>query len=216
MEDYFNCGWYFKTGEFSAPYHGLVLLDNTTGRVSAYRHHIRDAIPFREGIRVTLEHGHANEEVVDISTAAFWYQIEPHGTFEVENNPGLRKTIKRPVPNDVIEGEDLINENDPTLSVQDMSIYGSDWSDNQQLLWKSESSNSIKLEITDLSELAYDIDFFITKGPDYSDFTLSAGSEIVNVTGYAERITPGPSIGISNIPVSGGKIEFKIKAQKIK
>ena len=97
LEDYFNSGWYFKNGVFSAPYHGLVMLDRETGRVSAYRHHIRDAIPFNDSIRVTLEHGHANEEATDISTVALWYQKEPHGPQQSISIPGQRKALKRPV-----------------------------------------------------------------------------------------------------------------------
>ncbi|HOX29138.1 MAG TPA: DUF2961 domain-containing protein, partial [bacterium] len=47
-EDYFNSGWYFNKGEFSAPYHGLTIKDHITPRVSAYRFHIPDPIPFKK------------------------------------------------------------------------------------------------------------------------------------------------------------------------
>jgi hypothetical protein len=44
-----------------------------------YRWHIEDPIHFRESIRVTIEHGHANDLSNDYSSTAYWYQREPHG-----------------------------------------------------------------------------------------------------------------------------------------
>ena len=60
-EDYFNSGWYFNRGTFSAPYHGLILIDEDLSRVCAYRWHILDPIPFKRSLRFTIEHGHNNE-----------------------------------------------------------------------------------------------------------------------------------------------------------
>ncbi|HSG81317.1 MAG TPA: glycoside hydrolase family 172 protein, partial [Gemmatimonadota bacterium] len=77
-EDYFNGGWYFDQGEFAAPYHGVVVKDEEMARIAAYRWHLADPIMFRDSIRVELEHGHANEEVADYATMAYWYQTEPH------------------------------------------------------------------------------------------------------------------------------------------
>ena len=48
------------------------------GKQSVYRFHIEDPIHFREAIRVTIEHGHANENSHDYSSTAYWYQTEPH------------------------------------------------------------------------------------------------------------------------------------------
>src|SRR5207247_5758868 len=56
-EDYFSSGWYFDRGTYSAPYHGVVIKDEANSRISAYRWHIEDAMPFKKSIRVTIEHG---------------------------------------------------------------------------------------------------------------------------------------------------------------
>lgn len=106
-EDYFNSGWYFNQGEYAAPYHGLILKDEPTGRIAAYRHHIYDPIPFKDSIRFTIEHGHANEQIVDFSSVAYWYQKEPHQKFE-EMKPGsLRIPLRTIVPNGLTEAENL-------------------------------------------------------------------------------------------------------------
>ncbi len=36
-EDYFSSGWYFDTGVYSAPYHGVTIKDTEKGRINAYR-----------------------------------------------------------------------------------------------------------------------------------------------------------------------------------
>ena len=82
-EDYFNTAFSPVT-PFSAPYHGLPVYSGTeecpwSGKNSMYRWHIEDPIHFRESIRVTIEHGHANDLSNDYSSTAYWYQREPHG-----------------------------------------------------------------------------------------------------------------------------------------
>ncbi|RLE89455.1 MAG: hypothetical protein DRJ46_04755, partial [Thermoprotei archaeon] len=37
--------------------------------------------PFRKSIKVTIEHGHANDRGDDWSSVAYWYQREPHIEF---------------------------------------------------------------------------------------------------------------------------------------
>jgi hypothetical protein len=77
-EDYFGGGYYFSHGCFHSPFQGLTLFDGVNARVSAYRLHVLDAIPFEKGIRVTIEHGHDNMLQEDYSSLAYWYQEEPH------------------------------------------------------------------------------------------------------------------------------------------
>jgi len=77
-EDYFNSGWYFATGTFAGPYHGLLIKDDTLGRIAAYRWHIPDPVPFERSLRLTIEHGAENTVVADYATMAYWYQTEPH------------------------------------------------------------------------------------------------------------------------------------------
>ena len=51
------------------------------GRVSAYRFHIDDPIPFQRSITFDLDHGLHNEMEGDICSVAYWYQQEPHAPF---------------------------------------------------------------------------------------------------------------------------------------
>ena len=69
--------------EYAGPYTGFHLIGNKdfSGKVSMYRFHVTDPIRFRKSIRVTIEHGHANNMANDYSSTAFWYQTEPHVQF---------------------------------------------------------------------------------------------------------------------------------------
>jgi hypothetical protein len=81
-EDYFNTA-YCPAIKYDSLYHGLTLPGgpNWSGKSSYYRFHIEDPIHFRKSIRVTIEHGHNNHRSDDVSSTAYWYQIEPHKPF---------------------------------------------------------------------------------------------------------------------------------------
>jgi hypothetical protein len=69
--------------EYAGPYTGFHLVSNKdfAGKQSMYRFHVTDPVRFDESIRVTIEHGHANDLGNDYSSTAFWYQAEPHAPF---------------------------------------------------------------------------------------------------------------------------------------
>lgn len=81
-EDYFNTA-YCPAIQYDSPYHGLTLPGgpNWSGKSSYYRFHIEDPIHFRQSIKVTIEHGHNNHRADDLSSTAYWYQLEPHKPF---------------------------------------------------------------------------------------------------------------------------------------
>ena len=97
-EDYFNGGWYFNKGEFAAPYHGLILKDDTLDRIAAYRFHVPDAISFTSSLQFTIEHGDQNAEIADYSSTAYWYQLEPHAPFPAMLPAGARIPLRVVVP----------------------------------------------------------------------------------------------------------------------
>lgn len=69
--------------EYAGPYTGFHLVGNRdfSGKTSMYRFFVTDPIRFQKSIRVTLEHGHADNYANDYSSTAFWYQAEPHAAF---------------------------------------------------------------------------------------------------------------------------------------
>jgi hypothetical protein len=98
-EDYFNTA-FGPSEEFCAPYQGITVNSGDAewpwrGKNSTYRYHIEDPIYFEKSIRVTIEHGHANNLTNDYASTAYWYQMEPHKPF-----PELLQVAERlPRPN---------------------------------------------------------------------------------------------------------------------
>ena len=98
-EDYFCAAWGFPSGEYDAPYHGISLGSDSQehfGKWSLYRFHIEDPVHFEKSIRVTIEHGHANDQGNDYSSVAYWYQIEPHAA--LPDLPEVDKRVSRRWP----------------------------------------------------------------------------------------------------------------------
>lgn len=85
-EDYFCAAWGFPSGAYAGPYHGVSLAGSTynwSGKWSLYRFHLEDPVIFHKSLRVSIEHGHANDRSDDYSSVAYWYQTEPHKVFTV-------------------------------------------------------------------------------------------------------------------------------------
>jgi hypothetical protein len=43
-----------------------------------FRWHIEDPVRFEQSLRVSIEHGHANDQGNDYSSVAYWYQLGDH------------------------------------------------------------------------------------------------------------------------------------------
>lgn len=75
LEDYFNGGWYFREGEFNAPYHGVPLKDPLRSMISMYRFHDQDAICFKKNIQMNFLTPRPPSRTVEFkfSSTAYWY-----------------------------------------------------------------------------------------------------------------------------------------------
>lgn len=98
-EDYFNGSYDFENQithqyeEFSSPYTGLPQVIKPDGlyqsqqRFGLYRWHIVDPVRFEKDLRITIQdlgwrEGRTYLPLMDdISSVAYWYQIEPHAPF---------------------------------------------------------------------------------------------------------------------------------------
>jgi hypothetical protein len=83
-EEVFNAGC-CPDFEFCGPYTGFYLIENRGGNFSGknqmYKFYLNDPVRFKKSIRVTIEHGHADNFENDYTSTAFWYQKDPHKAF---------------------------------------------------------------------------------------------------------------------------------------
>lgn len=209
-EDYFTSGWYFKDGEFSAPYHGLILKDQDNGRIAAYRLHVPDPIPFKKSIKFTMEHGHANESMADYSSTVYWYQKEPHQEFSPLKKASMRIPLRTIVPPGGIEAEDADITSLIPIVVQDMTDFGPEWSKGKQLHVKLEEEQKLELSLVGLEEEKYNIDLYFTKGPSYGKMKVFQENRLLGeFDGRNDAIFPGGMIHLKNLEVDEGIISLK-------
>jgi hypothetical protein len=220
-EDYFSSGWYFDRGLYSAPYHGVVIKDDPPGRVSAYRWHIEDAMPFNKSIRVTIEHGHNNDHIADYSSIAFYYQNEPHvpappmPADAAALLPAATPPVKH-LPN-AIEGEALAAASKASagnIHTQSMYAFGGEWSGDGQLFWtdgQPEATLTIPLTIPAAAE--YRITGYFTKAPDYAVIEcLMSGQRLRQpIDLYSPRVEPTGPIALGTMRLEPGTTPLVLK-----
>ena len=211
-EDYFNSGWYFNQGEFAAPYHGLIIKDDSLGRIAAYRFHVLDVIPFTKSIRALIEHGDRNTEVADYSSTAYWYQKEPHRPFETMMAAPLRIPLRVQVPNGALEAETLTpRETTLPFAVEDMSAFGPDWSGLKQLRVTGKKEGDTFTVSLPAAEDRYDVDLYFTKGPAYGDVNvLLGGRGLGGFKAYDKTVVPGGKMTLPDIPAGGKEIRLQL------
>jgi hypothetical protein len=210
-EDYFSSGWYFSKGEYAGPYNGLILKDDTLGRIAAYRFHVPDPIPFKKSIKFTIEHGHGNQDIADYSSTVYWYQLEPHIKFPAMLKAGQRIPLRIVTPNNILEAES-VKFNPATIrsKTEDMSEQGPEWSGSKQLLIDSKNKDVFTFTFPNLEEPDYKVKVYYTKGPDYGNVKIFAGDQLAGeIKGYNPMIFPGGSVTLPDIKNPGNKFELK-------
>ncbi|HWM66146.1 MAG TPA: glycoside hydrolase family 172 protein [Steroidobacteraceae bacterium] len=187
-EDYFSSGWYFDRGLYSAAYHGVVLKEEHPARISAYRWHIEDAIPFTQSIRFTIEHGAQNTQTADYSSVAYYYLAGPSPAPFPLPPELLPSSLVLPTPMTIagaIEAENLKDSAKATGG--EVSTFYADavddrdiWSNGQVLVWS----------------------------PDHPDteLTLQLPSSVGGQFEVIARVVSGPNLGIIQFMVDGKRV----------
>ncbi len=225
-EDYFISGWYFNQGTFSAPYHGLTIKDEGRSRISAYRLHVVDAIPFEKAIRVQIEHGHANTVNADYSSVAYWYQMEPHAEGYVMPSAINRlagvadaggKSRPAKIPG-AVEGESLIagaKANFGNVGEQGMSSFGLNWSGNSQLFFTPDKPGAkLSLSVPVEKPGRYLVSGYFTKARDYGIAALTVDGRTLGAPfdGFNDGVVRSGlvSFGVAELKAGAVPFEFEI------
>jgi hypothetical protein len=187
-EDYFSSGWYFDTGPYSAPYHGAPIKDTVSGRISAYRWHVEDPIPFEQRLDFTIEHGGTNDAPgTDYSSVAYWYQTHPHAPFpplptDLTPVPPFVPRPPRHMPG-MLDAEALLGRARVTagrLQTQDMHDFESDsvfWSGRTQLWWvESRPGERLTLPLRAPAAGTYELVGYFTRARDYGNVRVSVNT----------------------------------------
>lgn len=218
-EDYFSSGWYFDTGVYSAPYHGVTIKDDAKTRINAYRWHIEDPIAFQRSLRFTIEHGGMNDAPnVDYTSVAYWYQTLPPLRFPPL--PADLMPVEEPsVPRiaGIIEAESLVPTAHATagpLDPQDMTGYSGDWSDLLQLWWRpGKPGERLTLTLHAPEARDYEIVGYFTRAEDYGDVQIRVNGVALGplISGYNDGVVPTGPISLGRAPMKAGANEIVVE-----
>lgn len=216
-EDYFTAGWYFNEGTFAGPFHGLILKDEENARIAAYRFHLGDAIGFRRSIRFTIEHGHANSEIGDYSSTAYWYQMEPHAPFPEMLPANARLPLRVLIPEGAVEGEDLtitLPRQAGVASIQDMRGYGADWSGGRQVSVDMERRDLVRWDLPVETLDRYRVVLYLTRGPEYGTvrFLVNGTQMGEYFTGNDREVSPSGRIELGEIKLVPGESTLEVRS----
>ncbi|HLJ54518.1 MAG TPA: glycoside hydrolase family 172 protein [Chthonomonadaceae bacterium] len=220
-EDYFSSGWYFDRGLYSAPYHGVTILDTTKGRVSAYRWHIEDAMNFKKSLRVTIEHGNQNDTEADYSSVAYYYMKGSHNANStIPSDPVDLLPYVPPPPLKIpgaIEAESLRATARATVGVidtQGMEGFAGQWSGETQLWWHpTVAPAELTLQLPAPADGTYELIGYFTRAKDYGKIHLFAGdqelSPVVNL--YDPEVVPTGPVSFGRVTLKAGDNPLTIK-----
>lgn len=201
-EDYFNDAWSLRVAE--GPYAGVPVAEGTGvgSRMTAYRWHLADPVPFTQSLRFVLEHAgwtyntsgtvrSAFEERADLfSSVAFWYQAgvaadlpePPYGAARLPHGNARQ-----------IEVEDLIGDvrAERGKAEVERDVF---WS-RDVLHFRSEGKGSrihIPLDVAEEGE--YELLAQLAHSPGYGDYTVVLDGRSLGEHGELEH-EPGANAG---------------------
>ena len=201
-EDYFNDAWSLRVAE--GPYAGVPVAEGTGvgSRMSAYRWHLLDPIPFTSSLRFDIEHvgwtynpdgsvRSASEERPDLfSSVAFWYQQgiatdqpePPYGAGRLPHGRATQIEVEQSFADVKTEGG--------KVSVQKEVFWGKDL-----LFFEGQGPGSkihVPFDVADAGR--YELVAQVAHSPDYGNYSVLLDGKALTGEGELEH-EPGATVG---------------------
>jgi hypothetical protein len=216
-EDYF-CGAWCYGEPFSTLYFGCPLRGphEVNGLWNVYRYHIVDPIPFEESIRVTIEHGHANDRSDNWSSVAYWYQREPHAPFPPlpRAEERMHEEVVPYVEEGAIELEDTAGDwVGGAHRPQAMAYNTAEWSDMEQLWFLADEPTTYATvwEIPAEGAGENEVELWYTVANDYGDCELWLnGEEVTAWEGFNPVVDRRKTTFTAELEPGTNEVELRI------
>ncbi|MHC4641702.1 MAG: DUF2961 domain-containing protein [Planctomycetota bacterium] len=172
-EDYFGYAWCNPT-LFQNCYHNQTISMNNKGHISVNRWHITDNIPFQKSFEAAIEKYYPNGKPTLYAATSYWYQAagqtDPYKPVPVTERKGYWGPIKVFRIKGALEGEKLkiLSKTGGNTNIQDMSGFGSTWSNEAHLWWvEGKPGDTLELAIPVEKAGTYRLKTQLTKAIDY-------------------------------------------------
>jgi hypothetical protein len=205
-EDYFSDAWGMR--ESQGLFYGCPLQEEdfqAGSKATVYRFHIPDPVAFKKSIRVTIEHGHANDRADFDSSTAYWYQAEPHKAFPALPAAAARLPFALEPPDNFVlpawrkaagTESDVYEDADGTVKLKSakllstLTTYYGPTGDRYPVLATDGAGPGTQVELVFGVEIAeaYDLDLYLLKGPAMGEF------EVTGCVSGAVRLKTAPAV----------------------
>jgi hypothetical protein len=172
-EDYFGYAWCNPT-LFENCYHNQTISMNNRGHISVNRWHITDNVPFQKSFEAAIEKYYPNSKPTLYAATSYWYQAagqsDPYEPVPVEQRKGYWGPIKIFKMKGALEGENLkvLSKTGGTVSRQDLSGFGVDWSSEAHMWWiDAKPGDTLEIAVPVEKGGTYRIKTQLTKAIDY-------------------------------------------------
>jgi hypothetical protein len=190
-----------------------VIKDEAKSRVSAYRWHIEDAMPYTKSIKVTIEHGTNNNAEADYSSVAYYYESGPaKASSSIPQDPKDLLPIELPQVARIkgaIEGESLIGHAKATggeMSVQQMDPFPGEYSGGAQLFWRPErAGETLTVDFPAKTAGEYKLVGHFTRAVDYGKIDVRInGGEPISIDLYHDGVIPSGAVDLGKATLVAG------------
>ena len=184
-EDYFCDAWGFR--QFSDLYHGVPAIESRGigARLTAYRFHIMDPIPFRKSFKFEIEHWPwispwPNTSRDYFSSLGFWYQKDLHAAWPrlteiVSNGPWDPAKGRWHVPGS-LEAEDLgllgFNTRLGDTARPEVRLEMPNLSGDRMIRFDSGGEGYLDLTVPAEKDGTYDLTVYFVRAPEYGKVRL--------------------------------------------
>ena len=218
-EDYFCDAWGMR--ESQSLFYGCPLQEpgyDPGDKATVYRFHISDPIPFQKSIRVSIEHGHANNRSDYLSSVAYWYQTEPHKRFADMPKIDERLPFAMEIDRNAMTFSkfDIVDKPETVLATID-SLFFYDPSGHKLSalgLSFSKQGEKVELEIPIEATEKYQVKLLVAKGSNQGKFKIGfEGSPLASFDGFGEAANRPDEVDLGRHILSQGKQKFVIQCE---
>lgn len=236
-EDFFCGAWGF--GEtFYTDYFGMpqrTRMDQGADNYwNVYRLYLENPIPFKNSIKVEIEHGAAGFDETrggsnnDYSSIAYWYQATPRplkGTLPSAAQRTVKLVTAEDLSKGIIEPQygNIHAKRGSSGGLQEMQPFTKDgrkWYKGDQLtIGASAKDTNVSVDINIPSDLKGPAVLRLTKAPDYGRFQLKLDGRVIlnNYDAYATEVVPVlVKVGDQDLKAGNHKLEITITGKNDK